>query len=434
MKNLFIIFCLSFISSFAFAQSSNSTLDSMYYGLNAQYLNVRYYQYDNQNRVTEILSRNKDLPLTFQNRTRYEYLDNQTIETQENWLITAQQWEGEIQIITDFNDIQQKTKETILYWNNSTNTFEVERIINFEYDNQGNLIKEEVPNFYRYSWLYNAQNQLVEYRKGFWNANLNRLEPFQLQTKDYDDKNRLISEINRYQNTRIEQTFHTYDNKNRLATTTEILLFDNDTLYNYQTDYFYNSITNRLSRSVKNDNETLYSYDKFGNLSEVKVSHPYTYREDGVIESYIYNDDNLLVEQFVNEGLHSILEYFTYDENSELKTYNYNYIDHFCGNGSNGYQKTYFRSNNANLNESQETITCLFPNPYTNYQQVICDELAPEKHYELMVVNIAGQKVYETKFFGRNGFFINRQLDKGWYVFVVLEKGEIVTKQKILVF
>lgn len=433
MKNLLLTTGLCLVSLFAFAQSSNSTLDSVYYSSTYQDTIAQYYQYNDQNQVTEIFRRNKDLPFTFQSRIRYEYAENKTIETIENWLITAQRWENKTQTIKEFNTNDSLVKETFLEWNMLTEQFEISQFIDYEYDNQGNLIRKNNTDYLEYLWQYNDQNQLIEYKEYRLDDSLNRLELKWTITNDYDDNNRLISEIeNGLVSTK--QAFYTYDNKNRIDTKIDILIYENDTTYNTLTEYFYNHGTNNISKTVTGGNTTFYTYDHFGNLTEIKTQQLHPLIRDIVLEYYVYNEDNLLIERHIFVGYGYTMELFSYDENGDIKTYDYYLCDQFCGNGSNESHWVYFRSDNSNLEDKKETINCLFPNPYTNFQQITCEELAPEKIYDLMVVNIAGQEVYKTKFAGRNGFFINRQLDKGWYVFVVLEDGEIVTKQKILVF
>lgn len=434
MKNSLFLCYLFFIPLFAFAQSANTTLDSMYYGVNQQNTNVRYYKYDEQNRLIETLSRNKDLPITFQSRNRFEYLNKETIETSEKWLVDEQRWENQIQTIDEFNAVDNIIKKTVLDWNTATSQFEISWFRIYEYDIQGNLIKEMVENQYEYTSTYNERNQLVNYERIFWNNSTNQMELFHAQTKNYDDKYRLISDVEAYSNGRIEEKHYTYDSKNRINTKIEIFIFESDTMNNNLTNHIYHQGTNLLDKTITNGIETNYTYDSFGNISQIETEQIHSSVRDIVLEAYVYNDNNLLIEKHLYIGLGYTMELYSYDENGEMKTYDYYLCDQFCGNGSNEHHEVHFRSKKSNITPIEQNITCLFPNPYSNFQQITCDELSPEKIYDLMVVNIVGQQVYNTKFSGRNGFFINQQLDKGWYVFVVLDEGEIVTKQKILVF
>jgi hypothetical protein len=215
----------------------------------------------------------------------------------------------------------------------------------------------------------------------------------------------------------------------------------------------------------------IYDYDSFGNISE-RIRQQLDsngnshnegrwfsfYNDDNLLEEFVtqiwvngnlldqyrelyyYNDDNLL-EEFVKENWNSDNQEWV---NEEIKTYTY-YPDKVLksetiaqsqtvNQNERTSKKIYYRSQKTILSSNDDVATCLFPNPYVHQQQVYCEALEAEKEYNFMAFNLLGQTVYQTNFIGQDGFKVTKDLENGWYIFVVLEDGKILQKQKILIY
>ena len=460
MKKYLLFISLITLPFVGFSQTEVLQLDSMHYNhTGSSYLikGVRYYQHDDNNRITEILTRSRLSSSPFGKKVVYDYFDNENkeIKTCWSWENAIQTWHLDSQIVRYFDDLDRIVIKEVFHWNDNSNSFTLSKTNRYEYNERGNLTLRVLDKHQKTEWTYNDRNLLESIRYTYWDWSLNTWKnSFSLENYTYNNDRLLTSKIvSNWGGNWIQNELYDYDNKNRLNTKRfyHIDLQAIDTLYQYIKTYSYQGNSNQYQKSIFQSKskslQSLYNYDNFGNIetvtTQVKDDHGTWQNYDR--NSSWYNEKNLIAKKMESEYWDSyreewsnsawITEEFTYYDNKELKEYSYDFNDRICGNGSFASNYTYFRSKKSIETESTPTnINCLFPNPYTNFQQVHCDEFVAETIYDLKVFNIIGQSVYETKFSGRNGFFIEKQLHEGWYVFVILENGKIIGKQKILVF
>lgn len=459
MKNKLLFIVLIAFPFFGYAQTTVLQLDSTYFDYNGsggQIQWVHYFQYDAEGRIIETSSGSR-LSNQENKKMRYEYFDDENKIIKTSWKINTvtQNMALDSQFVSYFDASERLVKEDILGWNDNSNTFVMDRTNTYEYDENGHLTLRILGKRQKIEWTYNTQNLPINIRFAYWDWQLNDWKSnFYVEKNEYNTLGQLTNKTTNCFG-REEIFVYTYDNKNRLKKEKEYLidLQTIDTLYIDETTFFYQGNSNRLEKeetirlygNLTFAERKIYSYDNFGNveMTIVQMKNNMGDWENRYRNVYLYNANNLLEKEIKFElwdiskqnwtGSYSDLDTYTYYENNELKTHYFSFADFICGVGSYSTESVYFRSPKTVETQNEETITCLFPNPYINFQNIYCDELVPEKVYNLMIFNLVGQTIYETKSTGRNGFFIDKKLESGWYVFVILEKGEIIQKQKIYV-
>jgi YD repeat-containing protein len=461
-KNLLFIVLIT-LPFIGFSQTEILQLDSMYFDYNGairseNIQSVHYYQYDEKRRITEVLSRSR-LSISYTNKVVHEYFEAENEEVKTSWRFnnSTQNLQLDSQLVRYFDGLDRIITENIFGWDTNTNLFLLDKTNRYEYDAKGNLVLRILGKYEKTEWTYNAQNLLTNIRFSYWDYPLNDWKnPFFFEENIYNNFGQLLSNTATYSDIK-NVTEYAYDDKNRLKTlkTYRIDTPLIDTLYTTIQTFFYQGNSNQIATSLFQTkiseptwglNQLLYTYDDFGNLETVVTQRKDDNGdwENAGRDSYLFNENNLLETQMKMEywdisndswsNSAWFVDVFEYYDNNELKKHFFYNNDPFCGVGSYDVETIYFRSKKTIETVNNEDITCAFPNPYINFQNIHCDELVPEERYDLMIFSIIGQTVYETKFTGRNGFFIEKQLDKGWYVFVIVDDGKIVQKQKILVF
>lgn len=454
MKQILLIFSVVLMPFLAFNQTETLLLDSFY-----NYLDVTneafqrdYYQYDEKGRIVEEIMLVNSNTLQNQKRT-FQYFDVENIEIERIYqqAQNSDPWSFECEVVKEHDYFGNVIQEEILNrpdyyiwgigkWNKKTH----------QYDKNGRLIETiEDDNLKRF-WTYDEQGNLLEQGFYYWDENLNTWgEPVFLLKKEYGENGKIsyYKQSNLMRDMfNVEEYF--YDSLNRVSETLFSVEYWGSTVTRPTqklTSYYvgntskldYKLYQSRGDSSWQTPNLQIFlSYDNFENIAE-EIEQRLDI--NGVWQNYSryaysYNNDNLLTE-FLRQSWHSYNQEWI---DGQIKTYTY-YPDkvlkrEITTKDGITSEKIYYRSEKSILSANEDIATCLFPNPYVNQQHIYCEALEAEKEYNFMAFNLLGQTVYQTNFIGRDGFKIEKHLEKGWYVFVVSDGGKILQKQKILIF
>jgi|GEM_PF-6103611 hypothetical protein len=455
MKNTILILLL-FCSLPLLSQTTAITLDSFqhYYYSNGQYIlsYTTYYEYNDKAVLT------KEYWKLAGNTTVFPIRDMKIYTYSRNLNDTTYQFRaGNTSVLLSDYTVNTYNKDSLiikkqLFQINADTVISVQTT-EWEYDDAKRIIKETNNDASRAYWIYNQDDLLIKFQSqtklnGIW-SNFNHTN------YTYNSKKLLTQYQIFYQDTiqRYDNKFY-YDNQDReilyishrMSSWNE-LKYKDSTAYNAQgqkAGYYYARWENDTWQHPYT--RYLYTYDNNGNQTEELVedweqadsqwvysnkevdlynndnqkTHHYWQRwwnrdtEDwygGFVETYFYNEDGNISEKFINMWVDS-LNTFTQDAAKTI----------------------YFYSEKEIALDYLPPIAenCPFVNPYPIATPIYCENWEINQMYDLQVFSIDGRIVYNTKFCGLEGFQVNKNLPKAYYIFVILDAGKILQKQKIL--
>lgn len=458
--NLILLTCLTF----GFGQTK-VLLDSSfyYYGVSPsvwEQWGRTYYQYDKFGKITQ----------------KQEIAYNSAFgwkDTKENYFYNEYGWNDLITHATRWGNetIWKMTMRTAISYNSKgspikyvseqieSNLWDTIGITHYEYDTKNRRISISSSDYYRYVYAYDDKDSIVRtahevLRFGNWEA-----EDEQLY--DYDENGNLIRTYFAYYTPNYPAWEHryTYDSLNRQITKTRhyhdysgntTKLVRDTFIYNNQNQIVEQYVNEFINTWESKNERFLYTYNANGMLSE-KIQQ---YRNNSnspwynyAKEYIVYDQENQPIEIYTNVfwSVHNQLWYggerrtFEYDTYGMISLNSYkDWVGDINGYPRNQYKNLYFYSekeiNTPDFSPPNPEENCFFTNPYQPFTTINCTDWVIDKTYQLQVFSIDGKLTYKTNFLGFDGFRVEKNLDRGWYVFVVLEDGKIVKKQKILVF
>lgn len=454
MLKLILSISLAFFSINLLAQSE-ILLDSFFYFDNDNLIISDKYQYDEQGRLVKRLYNHR--ANTSENLYRYSLqyfeVENIKIETVEIW--RDNKWNFSQKYFKEFDARENIIKEEIQVWNKETNVFEFASIIESTYNENDRIIlkiRKADRNLSRTTWTYNENNQLLLETSSGWNEAENKWKtPNIVRENRYDEIGNLIYRRYSAINSFTYEDAYTYNVNNQVEEFIRFILMTNqDTLSGEKEKYYYtNDMLSKITHQTTDINtlswnlpshRSLIYYDNNGRIIEEIEQDSLTsnWRNLNKIvyaydNGFMINSENIYWDSNNNDWSSEPfrIDNYEYDEFGEVKYHqNESYNNGYVYN----HKWFYYRSEKTLQPLNAENTACLFPNPYVNYQTIYCETLVDNQEYDFMVSNLLGQKVYQSKIIGKNGFRVEQQLEKGWYLFTILENGKAIGTQKILIF
>lgn len=454
MKQYLLSFSFLLISLFSYGQETKVVLDSNFVYIdnnqNEWILSYKkYYEYDQEVQLTRYEHYDK---FGYQ-KERYSYNKQNLIDTifiNTLYISRDSAKYSKFRVKTYTNNLILSDIEYSL--SKLDNSWYEGRRYDYEYNDKGWLINEITDSSYRLHYEYNEDSLLTRLQDQFKTSNGN-WGNFITITYQYDNNKNLIRRTDSNNDGAVE-TLYFYDALNRRikdsTTTMDIwgAFPQSKTIYEYDNQnrltarYYYNSLGYCFDRN-------LFSYHSNGQLEEYNwqnrdsLTGPWQNRTknydlfnsaDQIIESY----KDLVWDRQFNDwkyGRKIINQYNDFGLKSEMTqtTRGDNFQNSFPFKDS---KEQWFYSEKEVIIPELPPIeeNCPFLNPYLPFTTVHCENWELYTEYQLQVYSIDGRFVYNKNFIGCDGFRVEKQLNKGWYVFLVLENGKPIQKQKILVF
>lgn len=461
-----IILILFTTTSYTQDQQIVPVLDSVYYyqspsGQDWEESSLTYYEHDSEGKIVEkrLLVKNAQHGWSTEKEIYHYNLQKlQDTITLATWYDAQNDWFYHAQKIYKYNSENQLLKYTNRIWNETTRMWEIFSTMMVEYDDQNRWINQLMNETSRRIRTYDDDNRLsrdaFEYLE---NEQWFTLYSTTFEYNEFDQITRIYYTNDAFNPPTNRETIYTYNNLNRR--TSQIISETNawGQVPPLKDTFVYN-IDNQLVKRQKADlingnwiwhnSRYLYEYDDNENptISIIQIRHTPNHNwQNSSKDEYFYNTDNRETD---------IYRYMVWDTinaewyNGEWTNYVYNQNNNRIEettkrweNGTNDYTQNYSKlvnyfSEKTFIPIEPPTIeeNCPFPNPYLQNSMVHCENWEVEKTYQLRVFSIDGKFAYSTEFLGCEGFQINQSLQKGWYIFTVTDNGNILQKQKILIF
>jgi hypothetical protein len=314
---------------------------------------------------------------------------------------------------------------------------------------------------YKYSKVYNGNQQLAEDYYHDWNFETNAwADPNWRTTFEYNDEGLVSVEyfqskpINTPDWIIITRTSYSYNGEG----------LPSEVLQQYWNDF---------EQMWINSSRTIYEYNALGQLEIVRLqfwNFPQNQWEDTSKENYTYNEDGLLserIEEYIQNGIwfNNSKSDFTYNdqgqevgklislwdsaENNWMQSWKYStvydpqtnmvlyYLTEFYG----GTETTWVDSetflhfwNQESTGVEQpdiQSLDCLFTNPYKPGSLIFCEKMTNEKSGTLLLYDMLGRLRIQKQFSGST--LIDASLEPGSYVlFIESGNNEILRRTLII--
>ena len=467
MKSILPIFLIFLFTNIAYSQDQLATmvLDSVYFyeGINGSdwsVLSREYNEYDSEAKLiskTYLYKNGQHGWQTEKMDYHYNILRQQDTVTFQTWEDSQNNWRNETQNIYKYNSDSRIVRMTDRTWNEDEGRWETTTTTTLEYDDENRWIKQSVNDASRRIRIFDGNGQLVS--NFFETIDNGQWITLYSTTYEYNSAGqitRIFYTNSSFQHPTNRETIYTYNNENRR--TSQIVSETNawGEIPSLKDTFIYNSFNQLVEQQkAEFDNNQwnwfnsryLYEYDEHSNLTASTVQNRYSANDiwrNSARDETVYGEYEEITDKF---------NYMLWDSTSmnwysgywtNISYYNFTLrtseeITKSWNNNTNDYTDNYRKLVNHYSIKTIEIIpptedNCSFLNPYLPFSVVHCSSWDFDKRYQLKVFSIDGKMAYETEFLGCDGFRVNEALQKGWYIFVVLDDGEILQKQKILIF
>lgn len=448
------------------AQQTIAVLDSVYYyessnGQDWVLSSLIYNDYNSEAKIIEKRNLYKNGHhgwSTDKEIYHYNIQKRQDTITLATWSDTENDWYYHTQRIYKYNSDNNLIRIVNQQWNETTQLWEIFTSTTLEYDNQNRWINQLSNEVNRRTRTYDDNNRLT--RDVFEYLENNQWLTLYSTIYEYNvigQITRLYYSSNTFNPPIFRETIYTYNNQH--LRTSQVVSETNawGQIPPLKDTFIYN-VNNQLVERQKADwindkwiwfnSRYLYEYDVNENpaVSLIQIRHTANHNwQNSSKDEIFYNADNretdtyryMIWDTINTEWYDGEWTNYIYNQNNQLAERTIKNWE----NNTNDYTENYSKLINY---YSEKTITCieppgieencLFLNPYLPYSTIHCDNWEVEKMYQIQVFSIDGKLVYSNSFLGCDGFQIDKSLQKGWYVFVILEDENVLQKQKILIF
>lgn len=269
------------------------------------------------------------------------------------------------------------------------------------------------------------ENNLLQTTKTYDYSNQNATELTQEINYEYNDEQQLISEIHRVIRegdtlVNLIRYLYEYDTNKHLTRETYQVFIDNIWTNRRRISYEYDSDDNIIVEQVESI--------QFEEWVVVKVT-------DFIFSNQILDQSQAVFLNRFADTVWQVNLYYLYDAANQLIQINQEELrdryDWIPFSNCIGYTQP---SIVAQSRVYPVSDFCTFPNPYRRDSAIICDQLVENKPYQLRIFDLNGRLLQQQKITSNTNFYLNFSTENGVYIFQLLAENGLIYAEKVMVY